>query len=170
MDFSISLDSVNHKLLANKLKKLPLNPYIINWWLSFLQDRKQRVGHGNVTCNWKTVNKGTTQGSVSGPHLFNIFINDLDLKIGTEPANVNYAEDCTIVAPVMRNYDHAPDLIGQFVTWTERNSMNCNPAKCKELIVRKKGHVDEYNTIMGICQCTQLPIVGLIFQPDCRFM
>ena len=47
--------------------------------------------------------------------------------------------------------------------------MNCNPTKCKELIVRKSGHGDEYNTIMGICQCTQLPIVGLIFQSDCRF-
>ena len=89
--------------------------------------------------------------------------------IHTEPPNVNYADDCTIVTPVMKNYDHAPDLISQFVTWTEKNSMNCNPTKCKELIVRKSGHGDEYNTIMGTCQCIQLPIVGLIFQPDCRF-
>ena len=43
MDFSKAFDSVSHKLLAEKLKSLPLNPYIINWWLGFLRDRKQRV-------------------------------------------------------------------------------------------------------------------------------
>ena len=45
-----------------------------------------RIVHRNVTCNWKTVKKGTTQGSVSGPYLFIIFLNDLDVKIGAEPA------------------------------------------------------------------------------------
>ena len=84
MDFSKAFDSVRHQLLAIKLKNLPLNPYIINWWLSFLRDRKQRIVHNNVICNWKPVNKGTTQGSVSGPYLFNIFLNDLEVKIDTE--------------------------------------------------------------------------------------
>ena len=78
MDFSKAFDSVSHKPLAEKLKSLPLNPYIINWWLGFLRDRKQRVIFGSSVCNWETVNKGTTQGSVSGPYLFNIFLNDLE--------------------------------------------------------------------------------------------
>jgi len=38
MDFSKAFDSVSHQLLAEKLKSLPLNPYIINWWLGFLWD------------------------------------------------------------------------------------------------------------------------------------
>ena len=58
-----------HKLLAEKLKSLPLNPYTINWRLGFLRDRKQRVIFGSSVCDWKTVNKDTTQGSVSGPYL-----------------------------------------------------------------------------------------------------
>ena len=62
-------------------ESLPLNPYIINWWLGFLRDRKQRVIFGSSVCNWKTVNKGTTQGSV---YLFNIFLNDLEIKLGNE--------------------------------------------------------------------------------------
>ena len=84
MDFSKAFDSVNHHLLSMKLKSLPLNPYIVNWWLCFLCDRKQRIVHSNVVCDWRSVNMGTTQGSVSGPYLFAIFLNDLDIKIGLE--------------------------------------------------------------------------------------
>ena len=109
MDFSKAFDSVRHQLLAIKLKNLPLNPYIINWWLSFLRDRKQRIVHNNVICNWKPVNKGTTQGSVSGPYLFNIFLNDLEVKIDTEAVGFKYADDCTIIAPVLKDHDYASD-------------------------------------------------------------
>ena len=55
MDFSKAFDSLKHELLANKLKKLPLNPYITNWYLNFLKDRKQRVYCNNFVCDWKPV-------------------------------------------------------------------------------------------------------------------
>ena len=56
---------MKHELLANKLKKLPLNPYITNRYLNFLKDRKQMVCCNNFECDWKPVNKGTIQCSVS---------------------------------------------------------------------------------------------------------
>ena len=62
MDVSKAFDSVNHYLLANKLKEIPLNPYIVNWWLNFLQDRMQRVVYNNVICEWKQGNRGKIQG------------------------------------------------------------------------------------------------------------
>ena len=82
MDFSKAFVSVKHELFANKLKKLPLNPYITNWYLNFLKDRKQWVCCSNIECDWKPVNKGATQGRVSGPYLFNIFLNDLSCMEG----------------------------------------------------------------------------------------
>ena len=63
--WTIPLHSVKHELLANKLKKLPLNPYITNRYLNFLKDRKQMVCCNNFECDWKPVNKGTIQCSVS---------------------------------------------------------------------------------------------------------
>ena len=56
------------KSLLIKLKTVPLNPYIINWYLNFLKDRQQRVVYKDYYGEWKYVNKETTQGSVSGPY------------------------------------------------------------------------------------------------------
>ena len=117
MVYSKAFDSVSYQLLDEKIKSLPLNSYIINWWLGFWRDRKQRVIFGSSVCNWKTVNKGTTQGSVSGPYLFNIFLNDMEIKLGNETHGFKCADDCTIIAPVYYNIDHTADLINQFVRW-----------------------------------------------------
>ena len=79
MDFSKAFDSVRHILLYEKLKTVSLNPYIVNWYLSFLKERQQRIVQKGYHGDWKCVNKGATQGSVSGPYLFNIFMNDLEI-------------------------------------------------------------------------------------------
>ena len=107
-----------HELLANKLKKLPLNPYITNWYLNFLKDRKQRVCCNNFECDWKPVNQGTTQGSVSGPYLFNIFLNDLNITLGNHDALFKYADDSTIIAPVWKEVNYSDQLVSQFLDWT----------------------------------------------------
>ena len=51
------------------------------------------------------------QGSVSGPYLFNIFLNDLEIKLGNETVGFKYADDCTIIATVYDDIDHSADLI-----------------------------------------------------------
>ena len=89
MDFSNVFDSVRHEVLSNKLKLLLLNAYIINWYHSFLYNRQQRIVHNNHLHEWKGVNKGTTQGSVSVPQLFNVFLNDLEIKLGSTPTLLN---------------------------------------------------------------------------------
>ena len=169
MDFSKSFDSINHKLLSDKLKCLPLNPYIINWYLSFLENRKQRVVYTEFVGEWKNVNRGIVQGSVSGPYLFNIFINDLDLEIDGNPALFKYADDSNIAIPIWKNKASRTDLVEKFLCWTQENKMKCNPEKCKELIISKKGFDEVILPLYNILRCTSVVVLGMTFQENGKF-
>ena len=72
MDFSKAFDNVKDNLLVEKLKHSLLDSFIVNWYANVLEGRKQRVIFGDLTCQWKIVNKGTTQGS-SVAHIFSTY-------------------------------------------------------------------------------------------------
>ena len=138
LDFSTAFDSVNHELLSYELKDIPLNPFIINWYLSFLENRQQCIVNNSFQGQWKCVNRGTTKGSVRGPHLFSVFINDLEISIHSHPVLFKHADDSTLIDPVLSNGHCRTDLVDQFLIWSKENSMICNSPKCKEIIFRKK--------------------------------
>ena len=60
--------------------------------------------------------------------------------------------------------DNSAEVVQQFFNWTENNKMVCNPEKCHELIFRKKGNVEGYETIMNISQCNELTVLGMGLQ------
>ena len=115
----------------------------------------------NFECDWKPVNKGTTQGSVSGPYLFNIFFNN-------HYALFKYADDSTIIAPVWKKVDYSHQLVSQFLDWTNTNGMSCNPSKCKELTIKKRGNRDLCSPIGMIPSCKEVEILGATFQCDSK--
>ena len=114
MDFSKAFDSVNRELLSYKLKDVPLNPFIINSYLSFLENRQRCIIYNSFQGQWQCVNRGTTQGSVTGPYLFSIFINDLEISIDNHPALFKYADDSTLTFPIWSNSHCCTDLVDQF--------------------------------------------------------
>ena len=77
LDFAKAFDTVPHQRLLIKLRNCGIRGKALNWIRSFLSNRRQRVVLRNGTSDWKNVHSGVLQGSILGPLLFLIYVNDM---------------------------------------------------------------------------------------------
>ena len=133
-------------------------------------DRKQSLIFKVVIYKWHNVNKGTTQGRVSGPHLLNLFINDLAIRDNDLTSIVKYADDTALLVKVCKNeIDLSQEVFNQFFSWTQDNAMACNPKKCNELILCKKVAAHDTDPVNNITQVSCLKVLGATVQSDHGF-
>ena len=98
LDLSKVFDTVNHQILLKKLKYYGLQQSEYNWFQSYLSNRKQQVHANGVVSDTRFISTGVPQGSLLGPLLFIIFINDLP-KSSTFFSTRLYADDTSLSAP-----------------------------------------------------------------------
>ena len=125
MDLSKAFDCIPHDLLIAKLNDYGLDSMYI---FSYLKERKQAVRINETYSKYMNIVSGVPQGSILGPILFNVFINDIFLFI--ENANIhNYADDNVI--------QHQASSLDDLITVLE-NDMIVNPKKFMLLISAKR--------------------------------
>ena len=133
LDFAKALDKVPHKRLLEKCRGLGLGGRVLEWIRVWLEDRKQRVVLNGEASEWAGVLSGVPQGSVLGPTLFLIFINDIDMAVDvTNSILLKFADD-TKVARVVESQEHQAELqmtIDRLVEWSREWQMLFNSEKC----------------------------------------
>lgn len=135
-DFSKAFDSVRHDHLVHKLSKIEISGSIFNWIINYLQNRSQIVNVSGVFSTSRQVSSGVIQGSVLGPVLFTLFINDIDEHI-VNSVILKYADDIRIYrcfksdsANQILNAALFQNDIYALTAWSKTWDLKFNVAKC----------------------------------------
>ncbi|CAB4004229.1 Hypothetical predicted protein, partial [Paramuricea clavata] len=138
LDFAKAFDRVDHRLLVRKLKKFGIGGTLLKWFEDYLTNRHQRVTVLGKTSHSLPVLSGVPQGSILGPLLFVIYVNDLPQETSTSSIAL-YADDTKCYRPVRSHKDEQylqKDLDG-INNWCELWRMDLNQSKCEVLSVTR---------------------------------
>ena len=140
LDFSKAFDKVPHKRLLYKLHHYGIRNSNLGWIQNFLVDRTQQVLLEGVTSSTFQVQSGVPQGSVLGPLLFLLFINDLPDCVSEGSTVRLFADDCAMYRDI-RGEQNAIKLqqdLEALLQWEGDWLMEFNPKKCQVLRVTNK--------------------------------
>ena len=141
IDFSKAFDCVNHKILLNKLGNLGFLGSAVDWFGSYLTGRRQRTLANGVLSEYREIACGVPQGSILGPALFILFVNDMPETIQSAKIS-QYADDTVIYASGSNEIDIAVNLnldLGRLTKWCRENKLHVNCNKTKYLTFGPQG-------------------------------
>ena len=141
LDFSKAFDRVPHERLLRKLDHIGVRGVLLDWIRDFLSRRTQRVvleGEGSYTSN---VTSGVPQGTVLGPLLFLVFINDMPNVVSS---NIRLFADDALVYRSIHTHEDVVALqadLDNLQTWERKWQMSFNPDKCELIRISNKRKV-----------------------------
>ena len=133
-DFGKAFDSVNHDLILYKLRKnFDIDGRLLKFFVNYLFDRKQQVVLENEFSDIVSAISGVPQGSILGPLLFVLFINDIYHCVDPETNIALYADDTRIWKEIKSEIDASvlQNDIHVLNEWCKTNKMKFHPKKCK---------------------------------------
>ena len=139
LDMSKAFDRINHKRLIRKLSNSGIGGNLLNWFESYLTDRRQRVTVLGVTSSTLPVTSGVPQGSILGPALFLLYVNDLpEADLSSRVAM--FADDTKLFSAITSQEDVASlqaDLVN-LEHWSSQSGLSFNQSKCKHQTITRK--------------------------------
>lgn len=169
IDFSKAFDRVPHCRLIAKLSFLHLDSLTISWIRNFLSFRKQFTTVHNSNSPLCDVTSGVPQGSVLGPLLFLIYINDL-------PANITssirlFADDCIVYRKICSPSDHVAlqQDLDSIREWCLSWQMSLNTDKCKLMTFSRKRSNSTFTYNLNerpLCPALSYKYLGIHFTPN----
>lgn len=166
IDFSKAFDTVSHTKLICKLTAILNNPVLVKWIENFLSDRAQIVEFNGSVSNKSNVTSGVCQGSVLGPLLFLLYINDL-------PGNINskirfYADDCVLYDTISSPQCHQKlnESFSRFCAWCKTWQMTVNFCKTVSMSFTHKRSLSNFtysSADINLQRVSEYKYLGIIF-------
>jgi hypothetical protein len=168
VDFSKAFDKVDHISLLKKLSKFPINTNIKLLIKDFLTNRYQRVIYNEQKTGYLQINQGVPQGTIFGPMLFSLFLNDLAV-IHNKNLLIKYADDTTIVVPCRKGCDDFNSEVDNVITWSKNNYMEINLNKTKEIVFNFKRAKFIIEPHLNIEQVVCAKLLGIYINNDMKW-
>ena len=140
LDFSKAFDTVNHGILLDKLYHYGIRDNVLQWFQSYLTERQQFVAYNGVSSHKKTIKCGVPQGSILGPLLFLVYINDL-YHVCNKSIPILFADDTNLffrgTDPKVMESEINTEL-DRISLWLKVNKLSLNIKKTHYMIFNRK--------------------------------
>ena len=143
LDLSKAFDTLDHKILLHKLQYYGIQGISLAWFKSYLSNRVQFVEIDGIKSENKTIDTGVPQGSILGPLLFIIYMNDIN-SVTNKFESILYADDTSLSSTLKTFVSNKPDEISSNINkelkliheWLSANKLSLNVKKTKYMMFR----------------------------------
>jgi hypothetical protein len=171
-DISKAFDSVSHPKLISVLACYGLNKTLVNWIGNFLKSRTQQVTIGNNISLPRSIHSGVPQGSVIGPLLFNIYINDITQSASSlnDDGGIRlFADDAKVFSTDIGQLQVS---INKMSNWLQRRQLKLAPNKCFSLNICKTAADSAREILIEGAIVSSVPVIkdlGIFITQDLKW-
>ena len=153
IDLKKAFDTVDHQLLCKKNEFYGIRGVALNWITSYLANRSQFVYIDGIHSRLSHVSCGVPQGSVLGPKLFILYVNDL-CNVSNLVKCILFADDTSLFcsdANINRLFERVSSVLASMCRWFAINKLSLNVLKTSYMLFRNNSAIDTELSINGVC-------------------